>query len=71
MLKMMQFLVSVLFLVPMAAVAMSPLSVSSECGVPPYSINLHEVNLTAENEALLLTEGKCYMGCLADSFQVS
>ena len=38
------------------------------CRVPPYSLNLHEVNLTAENEELLLTEGSCYLGCLADGF---
>jgi hypothetical protein len=34
------------------------------CNVPPYSVSLHEVNVTAESETLLLTEGKCYLGCL-------
>ena len=63
---MVQFFFVVLFLVSMAA-AMS-LSVDPRCSVPPYSINLHEVNLTAENEAILLTEGECYLGCLANLF---
>ena len=46
-----------------------PLTVDpASCGVPPGSLNLHEVNFTAENEALLLTEGECYLGCLADGF---
>ena len=36
---------------------------ASACTVPPYSS--HEVNLTAENEALLLTEGRCYLRCVS------
>ena len=43
-------------------------SEESICNVPPLSLNLHEVNLTAENEELLLIEGSCYLGCLADEF---
>ena len=38
--------------------------VRSECIVPPYSVSLHEVNVTAESETLLLTEGRCYLACL-------
>ena len=40
---------------------------SSECVVPPYSVSLHEVNVTAESETLLLTEGRCYLACLSDT----
>ena len=54
---------------PFSGDAVTPFSGdAAECRVPPYSLNLHEVNLTAENEALLLTEGECYLGCLSDSF---
>ena len=37
------------------------------CVVPPYSVSLHEVNVTAESETLLLTEGRCYLACLSDT----
>ena len=40
---------------------------SSGCVVPPYSVSLHEVNVTAESERLLLTEGRCYLACLSDA----
>ena len=36
------------------------------CLVPPYSVPLHEMNVTAEGEALLLTEGRCYLACLRE-----
>ena len=36
------------------------------CVVPAYSRPLHEVNVTAETEALLLAEGRCYLACLRD-----
>ncbi len=35
-----------------------------ECTVPPYSIPLHEVNVTTATGNLLLTEGRCYLDCL-------
>ena len=37
------------------------------CAVPAYSRPLHEVNVTAETEALLLAEGRCYLACLRDN----
>lgn len=44
------------------------ISGDGDCSVPPYS-NLNEINLTVENEALLLAEGQCYMACLADGHE--
>lgn len=44
--------------------SVDPLAIT--CQVPPYSISLHEVNVTAESEALLLTEGRCYLACLRE-----
>ena len=36
------------------------------CQPPPGSLSLHEVNVTAEEETLLLTEGRCYLACLRE-----
>lgn len=44
--------------------AVDPISIT--CQVPAYSISLHEVNVTAESETLLLTEGRCYLACLRE-----
>ena len=45
-------------------------SISVCCVVPPYTIPLHEVNVTAETGNLLLTEGRCYLDCLDTVYQV-
>ena len=47
-------------------------SIGAGCHVPPYSVSLHEVNVTAETESLLLREGRCYLSCLREgaSYQV-
>ena len=34
-----------------------------ECRVPPYPPNLQQINLSEDR---LLTEGRCYLACLAD-----
>ena len=39
---------------------------SGNCLVPPGTLPLHEVNVTAEQETLLLTEGRCYLACLRE-----
>ena len=36
------------------------------CQPPPGSLSLHEVNVTAEEETLLFTEGRCYLACLRE-----
>ena len=50
------------------AAAQRPSGVAPTCEVPLYSVPLHEVNVTAENEALLLAEGRCYLACLREGF---
>ena len=60
--------VTFLLLQPPAVSPASPAGVGSTCEVPPYSQPLHEVNVTAENEALLLAEGRCYLACLREGF---
>ena len=39
---------------------------TSQCLVPQYSVLLHEVNVAAEGEVFLLTEGRCYLACLRE-----
>ena len=40
---------------------------SSTCVVPPYAIHQEEVLFTENSSALLLAEGRCYLGCLSNA----